>query len=685
MAWIGISNENTDPSTWTTWVPMMFNEQVGNNDEFMAAIGTGLEPGTYYYASRFQYLEGPYSYGGYSAGGGSFWNGTGFVSGVLTVNCGTSAPMAAASQSFCDAATVADLVAEGEMVQWYATATGGSPLAMDAAVVNGGTYYASQTVGCESLTRTAVAVTVNVTPAPTGSATQVFEDGATVAQLMAMGSNIMWYDVATGGMMLSADTALVDGAMYYASQTMNGCESQNRLAVTVTVNPPALDYVNLQYPGSLTVVQGNTGMVYAQAYEAGVTQGTGPGAGITAWIGVSADDTDPSTWTMWMPMTFSSQAGNNDEYVASIGAGLEPGTYYYASRFQLEDGPYSYGGYNAAGGNFWDGSMYVSGVLTVLCDTEAPMASAEQSFCNSATVADLVAEGEMVQWYDVAEGGMPLAGDAELMSGMTYYATQTLDCESAVRTAVAVMVYSTEAPTAPSEIQVVCNGSTFADLFAEGSNLMWYGAAEGGESYAMDAEVTDGATYYASQTMNGCESLGRVAVTVQVTFVPAPEGEASQVVTAADNTADFATIEDIVVTGTDVVWYASEEDAMAGNAMAPGTAVEAGMTYYATQTVDGCTSVDVLAVTVTEVLGGAHFDVASFSYYPNPVKDVLTIQYSSDITSVAVFNMLGQQVMAKTPNTTDAKLDMSILSDGTYIVTINAGTMTKTIKVVKKQ
>ena len=685
MAWIGISNENTDPSTWTTWVPMMFNVQVGNNDEFMAAIGDDLEPGTYYYASRFQYLEGPYTYGGYSEGGGSFWNGTDFVSGVLTVNCGTEAPVADASQTFCNAATVADLAAQGNNVQWYATAAGGAPLAMDAAILNGGTYYASQTVDCESLTRTAVAVTINVTPAPTGSATQVLEDGATVADLMAMGNDVMWYSVETGGMMLSADTALVNGNTYYASQTINGCESDDRLEVTVTVNPPSLDYANLQYPAALTVVQGNTGMVYAQAYEAGVTQGTGPGAGITAWIGVSADDTDPSTWTTWVPMTFSSQAGNNDEYVASIGAGLELGTYYYASRFQLEDGPYSYGGYNAAGGDFWDGSTYVSGVLTVLCATEAPAADAQQSFCNSATVADLVAEGEMVQWYDVAEGGMPLAGDAELMSGMTYYATQTLDCESVVRTAVAVMVYSTETPTVPSEVQVVCNGSTFADLFAEGSDLMWYAAAEGGEPYAMDAEVTDGAMYYASQTMNGCESLGRVAVTVQLTFVAAPEGEASQVVTAADNTADFATIEDIVVTGTDVVWYASEEDAMAGNAMAPGTAVEAGMTYYASQTVDGCTSVDLLAVTVTEVLGGAHFDVASFNYYPNPVKDVLTIQYSSDITSVAVFNMLGQQVMAKTPNTTDAKLDMSILSDGTYIVTINAGTMTKTIKVVKKQ
>ncbi|KAF2507552.1 T9SS type A sorting domain-containing protein [Flavobacterium arcticum] len=531
MAWIGISNENTDPSTWTTWVPMMFNDQVGNNDEFVAAIGDDLEPGTYYYASRFQYLEGPYSYGGYNAGGGSFWNGADYVSGVLTVNCGTMAPVADASQAFCDAATVSDLAAEGEMVQWYATAIGGLPLAMDAAVLNGGTYYASQTIDCESLTRTAVAVTINVTPAPTGSDMQVFEDGATVAELMAMGNDIMWYDAA--GNMLSADDALEDGAMYYASQTMNGCESQDMLAVTVTVNMPSVDYVNLQYPGEVTVSIAQSAMIYVQVYEMGVTEGTGPGVGVTAWVGISTEDTDPSTWTTWVPTTFNIQSGVNDEYVASVGSNLEPGTYYYASRVQLQDGPFIYGGFNEQGGNTWDGVTYVSGILNVLCDTTSPVGATEQ-------------------------------------------------------------------------------------------------------------------------------------VVVSLT--------------------DAVTLENIEVTGTDVVWYATEQDAIDGNnPLAMDTAVEEGVTYYATQTINGCTSVTSLAVTVTGVLNNGSFDVTSFNYYPNPVKDILTIQYSSEITSVAVFNMLGQKVMAKTPNTTDANLDMSVLSDGTYIVIINAGSMTKTIKIVKKQ
>jgi hypothetical protein len=49
----------------------------------------------------------------------------------------------------------------------------------------------------------------------------------------------------------------------------------------------------------------------------------------------------------------------------NIGSSLIPGTYYYASRWQLNGGPYVYGGYNVGGGGFWNGTSNVSGVLTV--------------------------------------------------------------------------------------------------------------------------------------------------------------------------------------------------------------------------------------------------------------------------------------------------------------------------------
>ena len=160
----------------------------------------------------------------------------------ITVNSIPSAPTGSASQSFCSAAspTVAALSATGTAIQWYDAATNGSLLASSAALTNGTSYYASQTVsGCESTNRLAVAVTVTTTPsAPTGSASQSFCSAAnpTVASLSATGTTILWYAASSGGSSLATSTALTNSTSYYASQTVSGCESTNRLAVAAVLN-----------------------------------------------------------------------------------------------------------------------------------------------------------------------------------------------------------------------------------------------------------------------------------------------------------------------------------------------------------------------------------------------------------------------------------------------------------------
>ncbi|MBZ0201276.1 MAG: DUF4623 domain-containing protein [Ignavibacteriaceae bacterium] len=127
------------------------------------------------------------------------------------------------------------------------------------------------------------------------------------------------------------------------------------------------DWNNLQWPGTATITAGSNATAYAQIYEAGLTDVTVGGAapGIQAWFGVSNANTNPNTWTTWVPATFNVESGNNDEYMADFGSTLAPGTYYYASRFQIQTGPYTYGGFSGGGGGFWDGTNNVSGVLTV--------------------------------------------------------------------------------------------------------------------------------------------------------------------------------------------------------------------------------------------------------------------------------------------------------------------------------
>jgi hypothetical protein len=83
-------------------------------------------------------------------------------------------------------------------------------------------------------------------------------------------------------------------------------------------------------------------------------------------------------------------------------------------------------------------------------------------------------------------------------------------------------------------------------------------------------------------------------------------------------------------------------------------------------------------------LSSGSFDNANFSAYPNPVKDVLNISYTSEISSVRVINMIGQEVISENINATSSQVDMSQLSAGTYIVNVTVGGAIKTLKVVKQ-
>ncbi|MGK4566301.1 T9SS type A sorting domain-containing protein [Flavobacterium sp. 3HN19-14] len=77
-------------------------------------------------------------------------------------------------------------------------------------------------------------------------------------------------------------------------------------------------------------------------------------------------------------------------------------------------------------------------------------------------------------------------------------------------------------------------------------------------------------------------------------------------------------------------------------------------------------------------------DDTDFGSFPNPVKDILNLTYSKEITKVTVYNLLGQEVTAKPVGANWSQIDMSDLSKGTYLVKITAGSQIRTIKVVKE-
>lgn len=78
------------------------------------------------------------------------------------------------------------------------------------------------------------------------------------------------------------------------------------------------------------------------------------------------------------------------------------------------------------------------------------------------------------------------------------------------------------------------------------------------------------------------------------------------------------------------------------------------------------------------------FDITNLKYYPNPVKDVLNLTYTKDISKIAVYNLLGQKMIESAVNSTSAKIDMSALSNGSYILKFTSENQTKTLKVIKE-
>ena len=372
--------------------------------------------------------------------------------------------------------------------------------------------------------------------------------------------------------------------------------------LNVTALPPDLpDYANLQYPYTATISEGLNVTVYGQVYKGGLTDVVpnivGQAPGINAWVGYNATDTNPNTWTSWVPATWNSgYVGNNDEYQASIGSTLAMGTYYYATRFQLNGGAFVYGGTNDG---FWNGTTKLSGVLTVTA--AIPPANDNCSGALALTPGGVFA--------DHAVSGTMLA--ATLTAGIT-----------------------------PS-----CQASVIADV--------WYSVQ--------------------------VPASGNLTIETQVT----PTTSLVDTVVVAFS----GTCTTLIPVGCD------DDGGPAGpnNLMSllsltgqtPGATLYVGVWKYGTVSPDG-TSKDFQISVYDASLGNSSFDNANFTFYPNPVKDVLNLSYNQEISNVEVYNLLGQKVISNKMNATSAQIDMSNLSKGAYLVKVLSKDQVKTIKVMKE-
>ena len=73
-----------------------------------------------------------------------------------------------------------------------------------------------------------------------------------------------------------------------------------------------------------------------------------------------------------------------------------------------------------------------------------------------------------------------------------------------------------------------------------------------------------------------------------------------------------------------------------------------------------------------------------FNLYPNPTDNTLHIKANNNISSVEIYNLLGQQMLSLAPNTLTEEIDMSGFSSCVYLVKVGIGGQTTVYRVVKE-
>jgi hypothetical protein len=400
------------------------------------------------------------------------------------------------------------------------------------------------------------------------------------------------------------------GTADYANPCLGAAYGQvEDYTIAVAAAPADLpDYANLQWPPTATITEAGSVTVYAQVWEPGLTDVVpnivGQAPGINAWVGYSTTDTNPNTWTDWTVATWNStMEGNNDEYQASIGSTLAPGTYYYATRFQLNGGTYVYGGIDPVTvgnpGGFWDGTVYESGVLTVT----APLPPANDE------CAGAIALTPGGVFADNAVTGTMFAG--------TLTAGVTPTCQT---TNIADVWYTVEVPA---------SGSLTIETQSNATNSL------------VDTVIVAFTGTCGSLVEVGCNDDGG----------PVGPDDLMSIVSLTGQT--------------------------------PGSILYIGVWKYGT--VAPTATVKDFRLSVYDAsLGNGVIDNANFTFYPNPVKNVLNLSYNKEISNVEVYNLLGQKVSANIINANDAQIDMSNLSNGAYMVRVTSDNQVKTIKVIKQ-
>ena len=481
------------------------------------------------------------------------------------------------TQEFCDTATVADLVATGNSIEWYADATGGAPLTATSALINGETYYATQidaTTGCESSTRTEVTAIIFQTPTAGALATTSITTCNNVSIDLNSGldgtqdSGGTWYEGPdnTGALVVNPTMYDVTGLSastyeftYYVTASAPCVDDS--ITITITIEEPlnagtnnVLDVCSnngttdlftligsadmggtwspsltsgtgvfdplVDAQGTYTYTLTNTCGIFSSEVEVSVSQA--PNAGVDNAVLICVIDGVTDLFTF---LGTSAQSGGTWSPALPSGTGaFNPST--------DAEGVYTYT-VTAVAPCTTDATAQIT---VTIDDSNAPTVNeANPEFCaiDNPTVSNLDAFLSIigtVVWYE--DVGLTIVANAtdNLIDGEDYYATQTNSsgCESSISTpSITVTINDAPTPIILTSNQELCisDDPTISELTSNIDfnssvyNVAWYDSDVNGSVISETSLLEVGETYYAVliDLVTGCESSVRLEVTPDLT------------------------------------------------------------------------------------------------------------------------------------------------------------------------
>jgi hypothetical protein len=639
----------------------------------------------------------------------------------VTVKPLTPVPVGNNIQTVCTGATLADLTFTGTAIKWYAAATGGAPLAMTTPIINGNSYYASQTVnGCESKTRAvktvyvmdafivassenvcaAAPVTLSVSdnitiPAPiqnpeySGYITSDYTQGATVI-------NNMGLSYATQGMFVYGDGTQQYGAIEASIKLVLDTSPNPSAGIAMAVKPNPSNENDELYngPGSyfLSIEDNRISLFNGTTNEGAGYEETTELAGV-AIPGLVINNNLTTVNKLRLEIKPNAHVYgylNNVLYIDyTIPGGIVP-----SGKFALVNSNSKFEFTSIS--SYYTPNNYVwSTGATTTTITPSPTQTTTywvDIITNEVTCRKFktitVTPSVVPQFSPVSQiaAGTPLSAlPTTSLNGIAGSWSPALN-----NTSTTVYTFTPNAGQCASTTQmtilVISGGRTMVPLFATVAPI-----CKDAVIAALPTTSINGIVGTWSPEMNNKQ-------TTQYTFSPAEGQMAAKATMTIEVLTTSAPIgltkqpflvnkamQDIEVVGSEVVWYHSEQDALADiNPIAANEEVIAGNRYYAVQTISGCRSTSALEVSITSVLSENSFELSQLKYYPNPVIDVLTFVNTSAITKIQLFDTVGKLILEVHPNSNITQLDMGRLASAMYIISIESQQRKEMIKILKR-